>query len=436
MKLKDIIILPILFFSILSWNNAYAQIKAVNDKGEKIILYPDGSWEYDKEEVEEKGKKAKSDTKKVKSEAPIKKTYTREEMLEARQDVTERFRRAKMAKEAYKDKQSQYSTELMEYTEEFELAQENNELTPSEESTYKARIKILKRQLSDAKKGFKQSGKDEKTYQKMLTYTGEKLMLSYQQILGKENKKEKIKTTKPQSPSSDQDPVVKNVDKPKKNNIPSKKDEYDKQVDEIRKKKEEARIAKIEMAKGRLEKLEKKYTLYPTVDQKSKNCEMAFDEVDVFSGNRKRATKRSLFFSQVDEEYESHMKGKGYLVCTGFVSELKGKDYLLVLELEVQSKSGRDEYGGLRVGGDLVLMLIDGTKVTLENTQSDDGSIDIAKKTTTFKGYFPLDKKQMKMLMDNEVTKARLVWGGGFEDYDIYEMDFFRDHLTCLKETK
>ena len=49
MDIKKNILLTLVFFCFVQVNSTFSQIKAVNDKGEKILVYPDGSWEYDRE---------------------------------------------------------------------------------------------------------------------------------------------------------------------------------------------------------------------------------------------------------------------------------------------------------------------------------------------------------------------------------------------------
>jgi len=38
----------------------------------------------------------------------------------------------------------------------------------------------------------------------------------------------------------------------------------------------------------------------------------------------------------------------------------------------------------------------------------------------------------VKDLMEGEIDKIRVVWEQGYDTYDVYEMDFLRNHLKCL----
>jgi hypothetical protein len=433
MDIKKNILLTLVFFCFVQMNSTFSQIKAVNDKGEKILVYPDGSWKYDREgEEPEKEVKAEKPDKKKSAKTP-KKIYTREEMLKARQDVTNRYKVIRKEKETAQKKIGKLSFETASYMQDKEEEKELG-LFPkndADQANYDARVRFMKRELSEAKKQAKVASKKEKEYQKILTYTAEKLMPAYVKMISKESNNSSV--------ASDNDSSKKSWNPLKKQPLDPAavaKADYEKQLAEVRKKSETKLVEELTQAKLRSDNLDKYQTqrIFPVSSEK---CEIAFDELDKLTGKRKRGTKTRQLFSFVDEGYESAMKGKGYLVCEGFISEVNnGKETLLVLDYIVQSTTGRDEYGGFNKGGALVVSLIDGSFVTLENTITNNGTVNVGKSTTTFRGYYLLSKSNMKMLMASETTSIKVVWFGGFEDYEVYEMDFFRDKLSCLKGTK
>jgi len=55
-------------------------------------------------------------------------------------------------------------------------------------------------------------------------------------------------------------------------------------------------------------------------------------------------------------------------------------------------------------------------------------------KTTTYNTSYPLNKSQIKRLRDAEIDKVRMIWATGYEDYEVYQVDFFRDLFRCLEE--
>ncbi|MGK0390360.1 MAG: hypothetical protein ACI94Y_003112, partial [Maribacter sp.] len=318
MDIKKNILLTLVFFCFVQVNFIFSQIKAVNDKGEKILVYPDGSWKYDREgEAPEKEVEAEKPEKKKSAKTP-KKVYTREEMVKARQDVTNRYKAIRKEKGDAQKEIRELSFEMASYMQDKEKEKELG-LFPkndADQANYNARLRFIKRELSDAKKEVKTASKKEKEYQKMLTHTAEKLMPLYVKMISKESNDSDI--------ANNGNPTKKSWNPLKKqpaNPAAAAKADYEKQLAEVRKKSEAKLTADLTQAKLRSDNLDK-YQTQRTFPASSEKCEIAFDELDKLTGKRKRGTKTRQLFSFVDEGYESAMKGKGYLVCEGFVSEV------------------------------------------------------------------------------------------------------------------
>lgn len=442
MEIRRNILLTILFLTILSFNFTYAQVKAVNDKGEKIIVYADGTWKYDTEgqETKEEEKPKKEEKNKTPKEE-VKKTYTRAEMIAVRDEVTAKYREVRRIREMAQKEEGTLTFKLgsyIQYTEKSRKAGTFPKID-ADEILYSQKVEKYKADIAAAKKEQKEASKKEKAYQKMLTYPGEKLVVAYNKMKRKYESKysEEELADGTSKPKKSWNPAkIFSKDKTPMNPEEAARQDYEKQLDEIKKKNEEELEKKLVVAKMRSERM-KQYKTKVSYPKFSNNCELAFDEIDQFTGKRKRATKSRNLFSFVDEGYEAIMKGNGYLVCNGFLSEINsGKEVLLVLDFEVKSTTGKEEFGGFNKGGKLDLMMIDGSIINLKNTQSDYGKVNVGKSNTIFRGYYKIDKSNLKALMVQEVSLARVYWKDGFEDYEIYELDFFREQIQCLKDTK
>jgi len=46
-------------------------------------------------------------------------------------------------------------------------------------------------------------------------------------------------------------------------------------------------------------------------------CELAYDDVDEFSGKKRKQTKKTFFFAHTPDRFRSYFKGRDYLVCKG-----------------------------------------------------------------------------------------------------------------------
>jgi len=80
----------------------------------------------------------------------------------------------------------------------------------------------------------------------------------------------------------------------------------------------------------------------------------------------------------------------------------------------------------------LIIKLINGTTVTLLSQEFDPGTVDMSKLKTFYTTAYLIGPKDEKELMKAEVDKVRVIWDVGYEDYEVYELDFFIDQLNCI----
>ena len=161
------------------------------------------------------------------------------------------------------------------------------------------------------------------------------------------------------------------------------------------------------------------------------NCEIAFEGKDEFSNKRRIDVQKQILFEHTHAELKPYFKDKIYMTCEGWLSAQPGFKYL-TLEFQIASEKARHSFGELQRGAILTLKLIDGTFVNLINTNQDYGAVDVQNKMTYYRGQFVIDKKQEKLLTENELDQIRITWTSGYEDYNIFEMDFFMNQFSCL----
>ena len=61
------------------------------------------------------------------------------------------------------------------------------------------------------------------------------------------------------------------------------------------------------------------------------------------------------------------------------------------------------------------------------------GTLNPLKKSVVYKPQYLIGSNQAKELSKGEVDRIRLVWSSGYEDYEIYELDFFINQFRCLE---
>jgi hypothetical protein len=128
-----------------------------------------------------------------------------------------------------------------------------------------------------------------------------------------------------------------------------------------------------------------------------------------------------------------YFKNKELITCYGRLSRIDAYVYFTI-DFQIASSHSQSNFGGLESGSLLRLRLLNGKYISHSNIKSDRGHIDHYSGNTVFTGQFALGKDEMKMLAASPLDKIRILWGTGYEDYDVYKIDFFIDQIKCLQE--
>lgn len=162
-------------------------------------------------------------------------------------------------------------------------------------------------------------------------------------------------------------------------------------------------------------------------------CKFIIDTTDGVTGRRKLELAPSLLFTHTDPDLRPYFKEKELITCYGRFSKIDAYVYLTI-DFQISSSHAQGNFGSLEQGSLLRLKLLDGEYVSLYNVKADRGRIDPYSGYTIFTGQYALGKNEIKTLMDSELDKVRILWSTGYEDYDVFKVNFFIDHLKCLEE--
>ncbi len=160
-------------------------------------------------------------------------------------------------------------------------------------------------------------------------------------------------------------------------------------------------------------------------------CEFQFNGVDPFTQKRKVEIKSNVLFQYTPEELMSFLKDKPYITCEAHVSSTPGFKFL-TLRFIISSDRAKQSFGRLSQGSSLSIRLIDGSIINMFNRTTDEGVVDFDTKTTIYSGSYIISRKDEKALLNKELDRLRVVWTSGFEEYEIYNLDFLKDQLNCL----
>lgn len=169
----------------------------------------------------------------------------------------------------------------------------------------------------------------------------------------------------------------------------------------------------------------------PLVPAEKRPCSFGENTVDKFTGNIVRQLQPEIFFTYTNADYKKYMRGKEYLTCEAYVAAI-GATRTLNLRFILDSPYGNADYGGIDRSTLLLIRLINGETVSLISQEASQGDINKIKGTTTFSTYFLLDTSHEKLLKRYEIDEVRMIWNKGYEDYQVYNVDFLRNQLRCI----
>lgn len=181
---------------------------------------------------------------------------------------------------------------------------------------------------------------------------------------------------------------------------------------------------------------EKKYPTMFSLDNRrgyenESDCQIIFDGYDKDIGKKRKEVKTQPFFSYSQEKMKPYFKTEDYLTCDASISKV-GKKYYLTLNLRIKSKDAARTYGMLRSNENIKIELINGNSVYGRLINNDNGEIESYTGNTLYQGIIELEKGDIKELKNNYLDNLGIIWSSGYEQYDIYNVDFLVNQIECL----
>ena len=185
-----------------------------------------------------------------------------------------------------------------------------------------------------------------------------------------------------------------------------------------------------------------KYVLYDSktdvnINPPAPDCKILFDDIDKFTGKRKKETDKIILFRHTEDFMRPSLKEKDYITCEAWMSRVQGGFYFLNLTFTILTKEGQKSFGFLDRNTPFVFRFINGSNVILQNAKTDIGNFDTEKGISVYKAQIQMGATEAKALGSAELDALRVTWSAGYEDYEIYDMDALMNLFKCLeKENK
>lgn len=437
MQVRQIFFFTISLVFLFLSENAFAQKVTVNDNGEKIVVYPDGSWHFYREtdadsiqmnmpspsmtemegEAPAKGKRKKKKKSKGKKSKKKKSAKSKKGKNSKTSALFEYEERVKAVERAERAAAIEESTRLVEeesvfkrifLEDELEEAYQSIDMTHEDIAAIEIRLQTAKDEETTAKSNYEKAQERFKVYERMIDVPAGKR----KKLMAKMDDDLSFPTPVEQRSTVDTEMVA----------TTNEENAFQQNTYESTFKQQRPAIRNYNPRTNLLR--------FPP----AKPCNLAYNDIDEFSGKKRKQTEKAIFFTHTPDRFRSYFKGRDYLTCYGTLIAINGTPRSISIEYTIATDQAAREFGILEKGSQLILRLINGERLILVNNKTATGVVDPVSKTTTYITSYPLSKAQIKTLEEEEVDKVRMIWATGYEDYEVYLVDFFRDLFRCLEE--
>ncbi len=162
------------------------------------------------------------------------------------------------------------------------------------------------------------------------------------------------------------------------------------------------------------------------------DCQIAYEGMDESNGKWRRDIQKAPLFSHTDDRLRTYLKEKEYLDCNGFLTTTGGF-YYLNLEFTFAYPNAREAYGIIEENSILTIKLLNGHYINLLSGKMAKGSLDLDTQILTYQVHYMIDRSQLNILKRSEVDTILVFWSTGYEEYQVYQMDFFMNQIKCLE---
>jgi len=168
--------------------------------------------------------------------------------------------------------------------------------------------------------------------------------------------------------------------------------------------------------------------------QKSINphCQIKFEGTDSSIDQYVKQIESESMFIFTPDLFKSMLADYPLVEGSGGLLTTAGFTYF-ELELKVNSSRARKDYGYVEKGSMIKFFLMDGNSFYSNNLSNSMPSLTEDRKATDYLLSCRLDKEEIKMLNRSYIDKIGVVWSKGYEEYEIYNVDFFINQLYCIQ---
>ena len=162
------------------------------------------------------------------------------------------------------------------------------------------------------------------------------------------------------------------------------------------------------------------------------SCEIITDGIDLQTKTYRVELGPSMLFNFTPPEVKNDLQEDNLMKCQAQIVKIEDKTYVH-LNLRINSLMAQKIYGTIDKANIMKITLIDGKEIKLNCYAGSPGVASQNKKAYIYPVGFELTNRDIKQLSKKEIDKIGIQWSSGYEEYLIYEIDFFMNQLACLE---
>jgi len=168
--------------------------------------------------------------------------------------------------------------------------------------------------------------------------------------------------------------------------------------------------------------------------QSEKECIYDYEGYDKMNGLWRKDLRRETLFTYTDDRLRMYLKDREYLKCEAFMTSLGGGYRILSLRFSFAYPNAREAYGFIEKGSMLIIRLLNGGFIQLHSGKMDSGHYDTEQELLTYEVNYPISQSYINSLKNSEVDSIIVSWSSGYEEYEVYNLDFFQNQIGCLQK--
>ncbi|HKK75231.1 MAG TPA: hypothetical protein VJ953_09175 [Saprospiraceae bacterium] len=167
------------------------------------------------------------------------------------------------------------------------------------------------------------------------------------------------------------------------------------------------------------------------INPPSESCRFAHNAYDAKLQRYRREMPSGELFSYTDDRLRFYLKDKAYLSCNAYLSTIGGLR-LLNLEFKFAYPNASEAYGFIEKGSILTLLFLNGDFINLQAGILANGQYDMETEELTYRVQYPISNAQITYLKKGDLDRVRVYWSSGYEEYEVFDVDFLGQQADCL----